>query len=480
MWDALFEEPEPSEEIREAWRAGLGLNVAAPEDVLLALVHLGASFLWRRDLPESVVDAALEQHLFGAWAERRDLTPNQWRRVIFGEHDPGRRARLLRAFPQFDLEPADWALLIHDPEPQVRAATLLHDIADEDVAVLAGDPNPKVRCQVCAVRWSSLDEGQRAVLLADSDETVRGAARRAELKETPLTWEMWDQAGGSEHLLRYRVLAPDLAVEVVSDPRTEVRRALAENPFLAPEPVVQLARDVDPDVRLRVACRPDLTDEQRDSIAIDVDDGGHYAEPDWVTALHDDPDAMRRLAASNVFLIRRAVARAKHLPPDVVECLANDRDRVVQLFLAESCDDAPADMLLRVAEWWTGSLSSPDVPRRHPNFPRRGLLRFADDPNPNLRRLALDDPESTADLVERFVDDPDENVRYRAESDPRISARTAERLINESGRYGLMTNPSLPPRLLLGLLRDERTACNAARNPALPVEVMREMVRRMA
>jgi hypothetical protein len=41
----------------------------------------------------------------------------------------------------------------------------------------------------------------------------------------------------------------------------------------------------------------------------------------------------------------------------VGERLAHDEDRVVRLFLAESCDDAPADMLLEVVQWWTGSVS---------------------------------------------------------------------------------------------------------------------------
>lgn len=479
MEDALFEDIEPSEELFEAWRGGLGHNVAAPDDVLITLLRRDPTFLWRCDLPESVVDAAIELRLLGTWAERRDFTLGQWRRVVFGEPDSRRRARLLDAFPRVDLEPADWASLISDPEPRVRAATLSHGVADEHVAILADDPDPEVRRQVCAARWSSVPERRRAALLIDPDETVRGEAERVADSAMPLTREKWEQTGRSEHLLRHRTLAPDLVAEAASDARPEVRLALAGNPALAPSLVDRLARDPDPEVRSRIACRPELTDEQRDSIAIDIDPSRHWPNPEWVTALHDDPEAMRRLAASKVFLIRRAVARAKHLPPDVVDRLASDPDRVVQLFLAESCDDAPADMLLRVAEWWTGSLSAPDVPRRHPNFPERGLLRFADDPNPNLRRLALDDPESTADLAEQFIDDPDENVRYRAETDPRICARTAERLIGEPGRRGAVAaNPGLPPGLLTMLLRDERTARAAARNPALPADVMREMARR--
>lgn len=439
MGDAVFEALEPSDGLLTAWRDGLGMNPAAPDDVLIALLERGASFLWRSDLSASVVDAALEQRLLGAWAEHRDFTPSQWRVIIFGEPDPGRRSRLLRAFARIDLEAADWGLLVRDPDPRIRADTLWHPVPEECVAALAEDGNPTVRGRVCATSWSALTDGRRTALLADPDDTVRAEAERVE------------------------------------------HDARAQDQTRTPAELARLAVDPDPEVRFGVACRPELTDEQREAIDIDVDPALHWPDLAWVTALHDDPDAMRRLAASKVFLIRRSVARAKHLPPDVVERLANDPDRVVQLFLAESCDDAPADMLLRVAEWWTGSLSSPDVPRRHPNFPRRGLLRFADDPNPNLRRLALDDPDSTADLVERFVDDPDENVRHRAASDPRISARTAERLLSEPERRGTVAaNPGLPPHLLVKLLRNERTARSAATNSALSVELMREMVRQIA
>ncbi|WP_159046469.1 hypothetical protein [Streptomyces sp. MMG1121] len=117
---------------------------------------------------------------------------------------------------------------------------------------------------------------------------------------------------------------------------------------------------------------------------------------------------MRRLAASPHPLVRRSAARGRRLPPDVVELLAHDDDRVVQLFLAEPCDDAPADMLLKVWQWWTSSLSAPDCSHGHPDFPRRNLLRYVDDPNPRMRQLALDDPESTAELVERCSCDSDE------------------------------------------------------------------------
>ncbi|MFE7389302.1 hypothetical protein [Streptomyces sp. NPDC057582] len=158
------------------------------------------------------------------------------------------------------------------------------------------------------------------------------------------------------------------------------------------------------------------------------------------------PSAARHpLAAFDA--VRSGAARARHLPPDVVDLLARDEDRVVRLFLAESCDDAPAELLLEVWQWWSGSFSYPDRPRGHPNFPRSDLLRYAENPHPRMRQLALDDPESTADLVERFSRDTHEEVRHRAATDPRLSPVSAVRLLNDprrSVRHAAATGPASP------------------------------------
>jgi hypothetical protein len=199
----------------------------------------------------------------------------------------------------------------------------------------------------------------------------------------------------------------------------------------------------------------------------------------WIAALHDDADAMRQLAASPNLLIRRSVARARRLPPDVVDLLAHDEDRVVRLFLTESCDDAPADLLLDVWSWWSGSFSFPGRPRNHPNFPRHDLLRFADSPDPRLRLLALDDHAADAALAERFGLDPDAEVRSAAAADPRLSAESAARLTGDDHpgvRAFARRNPALTPDELVSLLLDEDSADDAARNPAIPVPAMHRMV----
>lgn len=199
----------------------------------------------------------------------------------------------------------------------------------------------------------------------------------------------------------------------------------------------------------------------------------------WVGALHSNAEAMRRLAASPKLLVRRSVARAPRLPADVAALLASDQDRVVRLFLAESCDDAPPEMLLEVAAWWDGSLSFPGRPRNHPNFPREGLLRLSADENPRLRALALDDPDSTPALVEQFSHDSDATVRRSAAQDERLAPESAVRLAadrDQGVRWRAQINPSLPVEDLVELLLDPNSAEAAVHNPAIPIPVMQQML----
>ncbi|MFG2776517.1 hypothetical protein ACGFY7_01490 [Streptomyces prunicolor] len=353
VWSALFEGVRPNERVTNGWLTGLGLNKAAPVEVLVNLFDVGeASFLYRTDLPTGVLDAAVahpSRNVWGRAAESGKLSRGQWDRLLA----------------------ATAGLPVHG---------LLAEMADEQ------------------------------------DDYRRRGAR----------------------------------IGVDRPPSPESR---------APTTPAEIAAMAD--------TVPDITANDRS-----------YALW-WVAALHDDAAAMRQLAPSAKLLIRRSVARAVHLPADVVDLLARDEDRVVRLFLTESCDDAPGDLLLDVWTWWPGSFSFPGRPRNHPNFPRDGLLRFADDPRPRMRLLALDDPASGDDLVERFSRDPDDEVRARAAQDPRLSPEAAARLTQDSAtrvHHPARRNPALPPAFLVPLLLDERSAREAAQNPALPVAVMHRMI----
>ncbi|MGW7422136.1 PE-PGRS family protein [Streptomyces sp. NPDC054813] len=484
-WEALFRGPGPPPKLLDSWASGLWLNPATPKD-LRPLLLKKTFFAMYSAMPADVVDALLADPdwkvRMSAAEHQPNITPGQWARLIAAEREERHRwlLAMVAAERRAELPEDTCRELAADPSARVRceAARLKGLPADLAVALATTDPDGGVRAVACVTAWPHLDATARAALLADPSGAVRERTLPLHHRDHPMPRSVYASGDVKREALESCLLERELAEHLARDGDSDERRSLAHNPRLDPDLVALLAGDPDARVRWSVSIRADLTEEQRADIPVDFDPNGHYFPLDWVMELHDDPEAMRRLAASAHPLVRRSVARARHLPPDAVARLADDEDRVIQLFLAESCDDAPAEMLLRVWRWWTGSLTSPDRPRGHPNFPRQGLLRYADDPSPRMRRLALDDPESTPDLVERLSRDPSDEVRYRAATDPRLSPVAAARLLadpHEHVRHAAALHPRLPVGLLTQLLRGGGAEA-AARNPALPVEVMRRMV----
>ncbi|KAB1977142.1 PE-PGRS family protein [Streptomyces triticiradicis] len=489
-WDGLFGRLRIPQRTRDRWALGLLSNTALPDDLRLDLVVRTGRY-YGRDLPADLIDQLL---VHPDWKVRsalvdtgvNQLTPGQWSRLVLSEEDDRHRWALVSVAVDYraTFTSVAYERLAADPVARVRAeAASLKGLPVALARALLTDPEPRVRRSACPAAWPDLDADERRVLLADPDPGVRAAARRLHHHEHPVPLAVFESGdlGDAIRVVTDSVLEPELADHLSRHPDAALRRALADNPHLSPALIAVLAVDPDPSVRGAIALRPDITEARRAAISYDFDPAGHYSTLPWVGALHDDPDAMRRLSASSHPLIRRSVARARRLPPDVVDRLAHDEDRVVHLFLAESCDDAPPWMLLQVWHWWNGSLSAPGRPRTHPRFPRTGLLRHADDPDPRLRQLALDDPDSTPELVERFTLDPHHEVRFRAAEDPRLSGLGAVRLLDDpdrSVRWAATRCPRLPARVLVALLRDHHTAEYAAQNTAIPPGVIRRMAER--
>lgn len=470
----------------EGWSL-LGFNRAAPEELLIRLLDIDARFLWREDLPPAVLDAAVthpDRNIRGRLVEAmHQLTSNQWGRLLRAETSGARRALLVeRAVrSRATLSEADTELLTADISPSVRAEAAGLRLPVTLLRALATDPVPAVRAAACAAAWSHLTPPLQEELLSDAAENVRTVAWLRYHQDHLLDEDGFERLGHTAgKALDTCRLAPELAVRLARHEDPAVRNRLADNPRLDPAAVAVLAEDEDDWIRHITALRPDLTEKQRAAIRdVPHPDEGRPLALSWVADLHHDPTAMRRLAASSHPYIRSSVARARHLPQDVVERLAHDEDRLVRLYLAESCDDAPPDMLLEIWRWWDGSFSFPGRPRNHPNFPRAGLLRHATDPDPRMRRLALDDPQSTPELVEKLSRDAIAEVRQDAAQDPRLAPSTAVRLLTDpdpSVRAFAARNPALPPDVLLRLLKNPETAQDAARNPTLPVPVMHRML----
>ncbi|MFF1409215.1 PE-PGRS family protein [Streptomyces sp. NPDC058289] len=499
-WDGLEFGEAAGPRLRQERLEGLSMNRAAPDGILVAMLGISDQLPYRADLPQAVVEAAIahpDWRVRGSLAEHRGttlrfsrtgtrtcvtLTTEQWSRLVRGEPNDRRRYQLAYAAD------AAGGLLTEDVYEALAAAR--SDDARADAAslprmperllrALAADPAATVRAAAAESAWARFDDGLRARLAEDTAEVVRTAVALARHEEAPVTCELFDRVRVTFDLVETRRLDRDLVLRLSGSPDPTWRAFLAANPYLEPDQVAALAADPAHAVRLAVSLRPELTEEERAGFLPGLElDGLRHPAP-WVMALHGDPAAMRRLAGSVHPVLRSSVAMARRLPPDVVEQLARDRDPTVRLFLAERCDDAPADMLLEVFTWWTGSFSTPNRPYGHPNFPGRNLLRYAEDPNRRLRQLALDDPDSTAELVERFSRDEDEEVRARAATDPRLSGESALRLLGDpspSVRREAAEHPRLPVPALARLLADEETARAAAGNPALPEWVMRRML----
>jgi hypothetical protein len=495
-WESAVAGLDPSGRLLTSWANGLALNPATPDD-LRAGLQGRSTYLKYSAMPTAVVEAAMVHPDWQIRAQLAEAQPNitadQWIRLILAERNEQHRwiLTMLAADRRVELTGPACERLAVDPSARVRAETArLSGLSAHLLTVLAADPEWTVRAAACRRAWPHLPSGTRHKLLGDPSGKVRAQALLRHHQDHPMPRSVFlalaadfasDTADGGfqDRAVKTCRLERELAEHLAHHGDPALRRSLAGSPGLDPDLVALLGRDQDESVRFAVSTRPDLTEEQRVGIDIDFDPRLHHCPLDWVTDLHGDPAALRRLAASAHPLVRRSVARAKRLPPDVVELLARDEDRVVQLFLAESCDDAPPDMLLRVWQWWTGSLSAPDRPHGHPNFPRHDLLRHADDPNPRMRQLALDDPESTPELVERFSRDPDEEVRYRAAKDPRLTAASAVRLLDDPHghiRHAAFWHARFPARVVVRLLRDPDTAEPAARHPSLPVPVMQRML----
>ncbi|MFF0161436.1 PE-PGRS family protein [Streptomyces sp. NPDC005263] len=488
-WRSLFEAPGPTQKLLDAWARGFSRNSVTPDDLRVRLLHRSPHAMYR-PMPTAVVDAVLadpdwKRREFAAEAQP-NITPDQWARLILGERDERRRWSLVMVAADrwAELTEDTYRKLAADPSARVRSETArLKGLPPSLARTLAADPDGGVRAAVCEQAWPHLDAPAREALLTDPHDTVRSRALLLHHQQHPMPRSVYEAQNLKTDVLETCRLARELAAHLARHGEPAERRSLAANPRLDPDLVELLAADPDAGVRYAVSIRADLTEEQRARIPIDFAPHARAHTLAWVKELHHDDEAMRRLAASSHPLVRRSVARARRLPPDVVALLARDEDRIVQLFLAESCDDAPADMLMAVWQWWDGSLTVPDRPRGHPNFPRHDLLRYADDPNPRMRRLAPDDPESTPELVARLSRDPSAEVRYRAATDPRLPAECVVLLLEDPHdhiRGAAARHPNLPVRVLVRLLRETGSAEEVAQNPGLPVEVVRRMTERMS
>ncbi|MEU9148111.1 hypothetical protein [Streptomyces sp. NPDC048349] len=454
---------------------GLSRNPGLPEDLALRLAPLwpaalGLALRRGAELSDALCAEFLAHGRAAELALAQALPPGTAARLA-AHPDPEVRAE--RAEREGAAE-GRHGLFAADPEAAVRLALAKNpELSAQRAQELAGDTDPRVRAAV-ARRESAPDETVHRALLTDPEARVRAAACRhrppddlhAALLADPVT---------RPHVIGFVELDPATADRLAADPDDRVREALAAHPGLPRTLCEVLARDPDPGVRGQVFRRADLAPELRGEIHSGLVAGARRADEDREEA--EEPDFLCKVVLAMVEFaeygwvaadplphvgspyvgIRRAAARSAALPHGARERMLADEDASVRhLALARL-----PEVDLATAE---------DIDRRHPRqskfgdrpadrvvFPPETLRRFAVDPDPWMRILALRDPRLPAPLLERLAADESARVRHATAGHPRV-----------------------PTAALLRLLGDaqDHVAQEAAAAPGLPAEAMRALLDR--
>jgi hypothetical protein len=329
------------------------------------------------------------------------------------------------------ITPEQRARLVEDPAPAVLAA-----LAEGPISLLASTWQPRPALPAWAYERLLERSPKLALFMCDSPWLPPDLRRRL--------WPAEPAPAANPPLERAEAEAR------TADANPDVRTEAAADPRLPADLVARLAADPSPAVRLAVSMRPELSEQQRAAIDYHVAPDDRIRPARWASDTRD-PQAQRRCAFSAHVGLRRSVAGNPHLSADLVGVLAADDDFAVRLLLCERHAGVPADTVL--ATFLQARTATRAQLLDHPNFPRAGLARLADSPDPWARIMVVHDPEAAPELIERLSHDPDPMVRQSTAGDPRLS-----------------------PARVLEMVDDPSTAGSAAASPHLPLQEMHRIL----
>ncbi|KUL22984.1 hypothetical protein [Actinoplanes awajinensis] len=420
--------------IEEPALCGLAANPAAPDGVLLELLRswpeaVPAAFR-RRTLPAPVVAAMVEHpsvRVRAALAANPLVEPAARLRLA-GDPDDEVVRRLLadREFPAPDR--LLWIGLDRLLGQFRRGLMTEEDLADEVLEEIGRDrrvigaarrhPDPAVRRALLGMFRPTYGDPEHEVvqaLLKDEDVAVRGAAAEAVRDWTARAareTERADVRGNGydvRHILSATRLSRALIDELLAEDDKYSLDQIAKNPSVPPEVLDVLVGHPEPEVRAGAARHPHLTAGQLARLAADPADEVRAA-----LAAHPGLTEEQRAGLD----LAPADPGCGHYPPDT-----------------------PGELLLRSFLERPGRSRLPHLP----NFPTEGLARFAGDPDPAVRRLAVRDPHAAPELIDHLTADPDEHVRRAAAACPRLPAARLLALLDDPDLAGAAAaNPSLP------------------------------------
>ncbi|WEH39072.1 hypothetical protein [Streptomyces sp. AM 2-1-1] len=422
-----------------------------------------------------------------ALLDKRSGDP-EWARLF--AHDPDAERRLkLAACPDL---PADVSeVLASDPDVRVVAELALWTTADL-AARLARHPHAEVRRAVAAneatpprvltmlITGEGLPPAEQC-LVCDGEETpyahdphcprldcdlrsgisCDGSRQSAfhELAEQAL----WNPAAPIEALLRFAghpsmllrsqlAARPDLpqevAVRLSGDPVPGVRAELAENPAIDDTLIRLLAADRGHDVQRRLARNP--------RVPLDV-------LSDLAAATKIGPSLLPRIASAS---------------PAEIEGLARSSNPVVRMLLAER-RDLPAEIRNVLAD-------DPDAKvvksiARHPGLSEAQLRSIVERHGVRVVAKVAANPETPPALLEdltRHVPPVRKALREIARNPAATGPALLACLTDREARRVAAGHPALPPEVIVELLADHdwHVVEAAAANPSLPPAVMAELV----